>query len=361
MTTQMPSPQAIPRRRPRALGLLALIGALALALAGCGSSSSSSSSSASASSTAATSTPSTASTPAAVTPAPGLAHAEHPTAGRFPAAAGRTLQQIATLTRAQAQFGAATGVFTPGTRRVAFGLNTSSGAFIYAPTAIYIATSPNTPAKGPFLAPADPMIVAPQYRSRQNSGPGGIQAIYAARVPIPHPGTYTVLALTRAGNVFVGSPGQIAVAASSPIPDVGQRPPAIATDTAASVGGNTALLTTRIPPEDMHAVSFKDVLGKRPIALLFSTPQLCVSKVCGPVTDIAVALQHQYGGRVAFIHQEVYVDNQPSQGLRPQLKAFHLQTEPWLFVVNRQGVIIARLEGAFGLTEMGNALQAALR
>jgi len=103
------------------------------------------------------------------------------------------------------------------------------------------------------------------------------------------------------------------------------------------------------------------VLGKRPIALLFSTPQLCVSKVCGPVTDIAVALQHQYGGRVAFIHQEVYVDNQPSQGLRPQLKAFHLQTEPWLFVVNRQGVIIARLEGAFGLTEMGNALQAALR
>src|SRR5450755_2474927 len=332
MTTQMPSPQAIPRRRPRALGLLALIGALigalALALAGCGSSSSSSSSSASASSTAATSTPSTASTPAAVTPAPGLAHAEHPTAGRFPAAAGRTLQQIATLTRAQAQFGAATGVFTPGTRRVAFGLNTSSGAFIYAPTAIYIATSPNTPAKGPFLAPADPMIVAPQYRSRQNSGPGGIQAIYAARVPIP---------------------------------DVGQRPPAIATDTAASVGGNTALLTTRIPPEDMHAVSFKDVLGKRPIALLFSTPQLCVSKVCGPVTDIAVALQHQYGGRVAFIHQEVYVDNQPSQGLRPQLKAFHLQTEPWLFVVNRQGVIIARLEGAFGLTEMGNALQAALR
>ena len=48
---------------------------------------------------------------------------------------------------------------------------------------------------------------------------------------------------------------------------VGQRPPAIATDTSASVGGNTSLLTTRVPPDDMHAVSFKDVLGKRPIAL----------------------------------------------------------------------------------------------
>jgi hypothetical protein len=341
-------------------GLLALAGVLAVAIAGCGSSSSSSSSSAAASS-ASTSTSTTSSTQAAVAPAPGLALAEHPSLGTFPAAGGRTLQQVATVAHGQVQLGAATGVFTPGTRRVAFGLNTSSGSFVYAPTAVYIATSPSAPAQGPFLAPADPMTVEPQFRSRQNSGPGGIQAIYAAKVPIPHPGTYTVLALTRYANTFIGAPGQIAVAASSPIPNVGDRPPAIATDTAASVGGNTALLTTRIPPEDMHAVSFKDVLGKQPVALLFSTPQLCVSKVCGPVTDIAVQLQHQFGNRVTFIHEEVYVNNQPSQGLRPQLKAFHLETEPWLFVVNRQGVITARLEGAFGVNEVTSALQAALR
>lgn len=346
------------RRRSPIPGLLALAGVLAVAIAGCGSSSSSSSSTGAAS-TASTST--TSSTEAAVTPAPALALAEHPSAGTFPAAGRRTLQQIATVAHGQVQFGAATGVFTPGTGRVAFGLNTSSGAFVYAPTAVYVATSPSSPAQGPFLAPADPMTVEPQFRSRQNSGPGGIQAIYAAHVPIPHPGTYTVLALTRLGNAFIGAPGQIAVAASSPIPDVGQRAPAIATDTAASVGGNTALLTTRIPPEDMHAVSFKDVLGKQPVALLFSTPQLCVSKVCGPVTDIAVALQHQFGTRVTFIHEEVYVNNQPSQGLRPQLKAFHLETEPWLFVVDRRGVITARLEGAFGVNEVTSALQVALR
>ena len=62
-----------------------------------------------------------------------------------------------------------------------------------------------------------------------------------------------------------------------------------------------------------------------------------------------------------FIHEEVYVDNQPSKGLRPQLKAFHLRTEPWLFAINRQGKIVARLEGAFGTTELSQALQAALR
>src|SRR5205807_1687379 len=141
----------------------------------------------------------------------------------------------------------------------------------------------------------------------------------------------------------IGAPGEIAVAGRSPIPDVGQRPPAIATDTPASVHGNAALLTTRIPPDDMHAVSFGQVLGKRPIALLFSTPQLCISRVCGPVTDVAVALEHEFGGRIAFIHEEVYAGNQPSKGLRPQLKAFHLETEPWLFTVDRRGLIAGRL------------------
>ena len=75
------------------------------------------------------------------------------------------------------------------------------------------------------------------------------------------------------GSIFmteyraIGAPGELAVAKSSAIPDVGQRPPAIATDTAASVNGNTALLTTRIPPESMHSVSFDQVLRQEHLDL----------------------------------------------------------------------------------------------
>ena len=111
----------------------------------------------------------------------------------------------------------------------------------------------------------------------------------------------------------------------------------------------------------MASPSLPQVLGRRPVALLFSTPQLCTSRICGPVTDVAVQLQHEFGGRITFIHEEVYADNQPSHGLRPQLKAFHLQTEPWVFTINRQGVVAARLEGAFGLDELRQAIQAALK
>ncbi len=333
----------------------------ALAIAGCGSSSHSSSTSTSSSATqsaAATTTSSASTLPPAVDE---LGAALKPSRGQFPAAHGQSLQQLAALVHSSAQLGAATGTFTPGVRRLAFALNASSGAFIYAPTAIYVARTPNSPASGPYLAPADLLTVPPQYRSKQNSGPGGIQAIYAAHVPLPSKGTYTILALTRTSQGLIGAPGEVAVAAHSPIPDVGQRPPAIATDTLATTNGSIPLLTTRVPPESMHSVSFKDVLGKRPVALLFSTPQLCISRVCGPVTDIAVMLQQRFGDKITFIHEEVYVDNQPSKGLRPQLKAFHLETEPWLFTINRHGVIAARLEGSFGVAATTQALQAALQ
>ena len=36
-------------------------------------------------------------------------------------------------------------------------------------------------------------------------------------------------------------------------------------------------------------------------------------------------MKAEYGDRMEFIHQEVYVDNDPDKGLRAPLKAFNLQ------------------------------------
>ena len=102
------------------------------------------------------------------------------------------------------------------------------------------------------------------------------------------------------------------------------------------------------------------MLGKKPVALLFATPQLCQSRVCGPVVDEALQLKTKYGDRIEFIHQEVYKDNNPCKGLREPLLRYHLATEPWLFVINKQGRITARLEGSFGLDAFERALKTAL-
>lgn len=160
---------------------------------------------------------------------------------------------------------------------------------------------------------------------------------------------------------LVGAASQVEVRRSSPIPGVGDRPPRVSTDTVARAKGNVGAIDTRVPHDDMHRVDFRDVIGKRPVVLLFSTPQLCQSRVCGPVTDLELELEHTYGKRVTFIHQEVYRDNEIKKGLRPPLKAFHLETEPWVFAFNRNGRVAPRLEGAFGINVFRSSVEAALR
>jgi len=119
------------------------------------------------------------------------------------------------------------------------------------------------------------------------------------------------------------------------------------------------MLDTRDPASDMHA-DLAEVRGKKPVALLFATPQLCTSRVCGPVADIALQLKSKYGRRMEFIHQEVWVDNDTNKGLRPPLEAFKLETEPWLFVLDKSGKVTTRLEGSFGLREFEDAIKTGL-
>ena len=106
MTTLHVSRPPNPLGRAPAAALLA-----ALALTGCGSSRSSSHAAAPASGPATTSATTPAPSTTTAGPAPpvaGLAAAEHPRTGEFPAPRGRTLQQLAGVAGAQVQLGAAT-------------------------------------------------------------------------------------------------------------------------------------------------------------------------------------------------------------------------------------------------------------
>ena len=278
----------------------------------------------------------------------------------FPAADGRTLQEIAADLPA-INVGLATSVYTPGANRLAFGLIDERRRFVYGKTAVYLARSPGGKAIGPFAAPADPLVVKPPFRSQGAAQAGGdIAAVYQARVRIPRPGRWYVLGMTRSRGRTYGGAAQIQVRRSTAIPSEGEPAPRVATDTVASARGDIESIETRVPPDDMHERSFRDVVGRKPVALLFATPRLCQSRVCGPVVDIAAQLKAEYGERVEFIHQEVYVDNDLDQGLRPPMRAFGVRTEPWLFTVDREGRVAARLEGSFGNEGFREAVEAAL-
>jgi hypothetical protein len=285
-------------------------------------------------------------------------------AADFPAAGGRTLQQVADRSGTEGpELGMATSVFIPGKNRVAFGVIDDRSGFVYGKTALYVAPSPDAKALGPFPAPADVLVTQGRYRSKQaatESDP--FAAVYAAQVPFAKAGNYSILAVTKDGSKTFAAPGQVTVVTKQEdrIPEVGEMAPKVQTDTKASAGGDLSSIDTRSPPSDMHENSFADVVGKKPVALLFATPQLCQSRVCGPVVDVGLQLKSRYGDQVEFIHQEVYEGNDPKKGLRDPLRQFNLQTEPWLFVVGKDGRITARLEGSFGLNAFERALKTAL-
>jgi hypothetical protein len=289
--------------------------------------------------------------------------AQTPDAASFPDPEGKTLQQVADLVTAGPQAALASSVFTTDAEnRFVFGVIGQDGKAIYGPTAIYIAPTPGEPAQGPFVAPADVLLTTPRYRSEQAAKETDpFAAVYAAPVKFDKAGPWSVLVMTRNGGRLVGAPTQINVKtkAQDKIPDVGEPAPKVATDTLESLKGDKELLDTRKPPSDMHT-DFASVVGKKPVALLFSTPQLCVSRVCGPVTDLALQMRAKYGKQMEFIHQEVWKDNDLKAGVRAPLAAFNLESEPWLFVIDKNGKVTARLEGSFGVTAFEDAIKTGL-
>jgi hypothetical protein len=140
-------------------------------------------------------------------------------------------------------------------------------------------------------------------------------------------------------------------------PDIGEKAIKVHTETLEDVGGNIEQIDTRIPPaEELHEKDFFDVVGKEPTVLMFVTPQLCQSRVCGPVADVGLEVKSRHPD-VVFIHQEVWQDNDIQKGLRAPLASYRLVTEPWVFVVGRDGRIAERFEGAVSVREMEEAVE----
>jgi hypothetical protein len=210
------------------------------------------------------------------------------------------------------------------------------------------------PAVGPFPAKIESLQTEPAFRAQTTtSDPNAATVVYSTRVDFPSNGEWRIAALIKKDGETTGSLLPSAVVGTyTKIPRVGQKAPLIHTPTPADVGNDLSKITTRIPPDTQHEVDYADVYGKEPIVLLFATPQFCQSRVCGPVVDVAEQLKQLYGDKAAFIHMEIYNDNDPSKNVRPQVRAFHLPSEPWLFAIGRDGRIKDVIEGAFGVEEL---------
>lgn len=262
---------------------------------------------------------------------------------------GQTLEELWRAPGDDVAFDAGTSDHEPGDVRVSFLVRDSEGRVVTLPTArVWVARA--LEAK-PFLES--------EAKLERIGVPGGAEAnathIYVANVRLAEPGTYWLLAEPEGGEEKVQALGNVMVTKEDSEPDVGDPAPASDNPTLASAGGEAAEITTRVPPDEMlleHSVA--DSLRARvPFVVTFATPKFCSSRTCGPVVDVVEETARRFeDSDVRFIHVEVYEDNDPAKGFNRWVGEWGLETEPWTFVVGRNGKIVERFEGAVSVREL---------
>ncbi len=313
-----------------------------------------------------------------------------PPKSEFPSPEGRTLRQVLKAADGPAELVVepAAVVFHPGENRYPFGVveRQSKAPVDDAEVALYYARVPapnpgarsrsgvrgqaakaeaqalDQPAEGPFPASIESLAAKPEFRAQTTSeDPDAAGVVYSVPLEFPGDGDWRLAAILEEDGELKGTllPSAL-VGEFKKVPKVGQKAPLIHTPTAQDAHEDLSKITTRIPPDTQNKVDYADALGKEPIVLLFATPQFCQSRVCGPVVDVAEQAKHEFGDKAAFIHMEIYNENDPAEKVRPQVRAFHLPSEPWLFTIDRDGVVKDAVEGAFGLKLMHRAVEKAI-
>jgi hypothetical protein len=111
----------------------------------------------------------------------------------------------------------------------------------------------------------------------------------------------------------------------------------------------------------MHRLSIAQAIAQhKPLVVLFATAAFCTSRLCGPEIEVVKGLEARYRSRVNFVHIEIYRDAEYSKGFAPTVLQWHLETEPWVFVINRKGIITAKFDGPTPASEIAPPINADL-
>jgi hypothetical protein len=190
---------------------------------------------------------------------------------------------------------------------------------------------------------------------------------YVANVDFPEAGVWGAEVTTTAAGTSAKIRLTFDVPASSPVLRVGDRAPSTKTPTATDAASIAKISTDTKPDPALYRTSADEAVAKHePFVIAFATPKFCVSQQCGPTLDRLKPFVSKYPS-VAFIHVEPYKLQFQDGQLQPVLTGsnltptdvvnqWELLTEPWIFVVDRDGIIRASFELIFSDQELTAAL-----
>ena len=232
-----------------------------------------------------------------------------------------------------------------------------------AQVAVYTARRDGSRLRGPYVARSESLEVKPQFQSQTTaSDPDAAKSVYVADLPFARTGRQVVTALARLdGRLLVTNAytrERHGRAARAGPPEAGDRAIRVHTPTLADVGGDAATIDTRRPAaEDLLQDDLATCSASAPWSS--PSPRRCSARAASAArsVDVVEQVKARAPKDVAFIHQEIYRDNQRRQGRAPAGGGVAAApAEPWTFVIDRSGRITARFEGAFSVGELQRAV-----
>jgi hypothetical protein len=212
----------------------------------------------------------------------------------------------------------------------------------------------------------------------------GVRGLYRAPVTFTTAGQWGAeMVVTRSGSGPAAATDPLAspvtvrvifpVRAHPSTPAVGDPAPPVDTPTLASAGGDPRRISTDPDPDPrLYQLSVREALAaKQPFLLNFGTPAFCESSTCGPTLKVIRAVLADFP-TLAAIHVEPYLLREADGSLQPAFDAsgnmqpipavltWGLTTEPYTFLIDGDGKVAARLEGAIDPVELRQAITALL-
>lgn len=226
------------------------------------------------------------------------------------------------------------------------------------------------PHRGTFQPIAGSKATAEGPRlARPSEGVG----VYAVRDAVfDKPGRWGLLANVEVGGAKARVQGVFQVGATTGVLRAGDAAPRTANPLPGSPGVTSAAVDSRaqdgeaIPDAALHTTTVADALAaKKPTVVVVSTPVYCVSRFCGPITDSVEKLAADFGDRAAFVHLEVWQDFEKKQANTAAGEWIYRENrgdllEPWVFVVDRNGIVAERFDNIAGDDELRRAVEGVL-
>ncbi len=250
------------------------------------------------------------------------------------------------------------GLYSPDqTRLLAYGTVSVSFAFLGAGDDTATATESEVgPATASFLPIPGQDVELDTVRPQLVAGSEATGVYGAPDVEFDRSGFWEVAIEAKLDGRTEHTTAAFEVLAKSDVPAPGDEAPRTRQALAGDTGVDPEAIDSRagsdrpIPDPELHDITVADAIAAgRPAMVVVSTPTFCVSRFCGPITDSVSELALRFGDRMAFIHIEVWQDFE-ADVVNPAATEWIAPTpetdgrEPWVFVIDADGVITRRFD-----------------